>query len=700
MFALHPGDVVLVDEAGMAGTFLLDQLVQIAASRGATVRLLGDDRQLPAVESGGALRLITTQPGTPQLTVLHRFRDPAEGAATLKLRTGDGTAADWYASHDRTRGGSRDAMTEAAYAGWKADMLAGKVTLMAAATTAAVAELSARARADRVFAGDVEPGGVELHDGNLAGRGDWIVTRHNERRMSMHGGRDWVKNADAWHVQHRHQDGSLTVRSVTHGGRIRLPAGYVAQYVELLYATTTHRAEGATVDTAHPLVTAGMTRENLYVLATRAREKTTFYVATHDLPVDEDDRVDQARTDPRAYAAREILLNIIATEGAPLSATETIATAQEEAGSLATLVPRYLYAAHRDAQQRYARAAALAFGGRPQVDLQDDPAWPAVVRRLWEAEASGWNPVQLLAAVAAQRELGSADSIAEVLTWRLDGCLAAHPVPEGACAPEPAELAGKVLPWVPSPRQSAGESGSVGVARYLSEASELIAARVDQLGSSAVRDRPAWTLVLGRAPEDPDLERQWLGHVAIVAAYREQFTVTTDDPRQILGPFAEPGTAANKPYWHAAESVIAARMLAGLDPAARPTTSGGRSQLASDIYHALPDDERTAISKEMAAKLGPLWFGDRNEPDEDAAARPAHALALADALTKRGHMTIAPEQHAGLDEPVEADLARRGRSPRPIRSASGPRSAPSSVRQPIPYRAPDLSVSRGLRPRP
>jgi ATP-dependent exoDNAse (exonuclease V) alpha subunit len=34
MFALRPGDVVLVDEAGMAGTFLLDQLVQIAAARG------------------------------------------------------------------------------------------------------------------------------------------------------------------------------------------------------------------------------------------------------------------------------------------------------------------------------------------------------------------------------------------------------------------------------------------------------------------------------------------------------------------------------------------------------------------------------------------------------------------------------------------------------------------------------------------
>ena len=105
-----------------------------------------------------------------------------------------------------------------------------------------------------------------------------------------------------------------------------------------------------------------MTREALYVLATRARESTVFYVATHDLPFDEDARVNRVRSDPRQYAAREILLNILATEGAPLSATETITAAQEEAGSLATLVPRYLHAAHQDADARYRAAAVAALG--------------------------------------------------------------------------------------------------------------------------------------------------------------------------------------------------------------------------------------------------------------------------------------------------------------------------------------------------
>lgn len=50
-----------------------------------------------------------------------------------------------------------------------------------------------------------------------------------------------------------------------------------------------------------------------------------------------------------------------------------------------------------------------------------DPAWPALRTRLAAVEGAGEDPVDVLAAVAARRELGSADSVAEVLTWRLDG---------------------------------------------------------------------------------------------------------------------------------------------------------------------------------------------------------------------------------------------------------------------------------------
>src|SRR6202035_5135995 len=105
---------------------------------------------------------------------------------------------------------------------------------------------------------------------------------------------------------------------------------------------------------------------------------------------------------------------------------------------------------------------------------------------------------------------------------------------------------------------------------------------------------------------------------------------------------AESGQPGHKGYWHAAESVLAARHLAGLDPTTPAATpnSQTRAQLAADIYRTLPESERAAISTDMAARLGPLWFGNRTSPDEDAAAQLAHAATLADTLTRRGHLTV------------------------------------------------------------
>jgi hypothetical protein len=48
-----------------------------------------------------------------------------------------------------------------------------------------------------------------------------------------------------------------------------------------------------------------------------------------------------------------------------------------------------------------------------------DPAWPALTTTLARAETAGHNPRRLLAEVAAQRELDTAEQPAEVLNWRI-----------------------------------------------------------------------------------------------------------------------------------------------------------------------------------------------------------------------------------------------------------------------------------------
>lgn len=85
------------------------------------------------------------------------------------------------------------------------------------------------------------------------------------------------------------------------------------------------------------------------------------------------------------------------------------------------------------ARKGASRRAAMAPEARPMVGtvqealpehasgILADSAWPALRTRLVEVEAAGDDPGEVLAAVAAQRELGSADSVAEVLVWRLHG---------------------------------------------------------------------------------------------------------------------------------------------------------------------------------------------------------------------------------------------------------------------------------------
>ncbi len=369
-FALRPGDVVVVDEAGMAGTHRLHRLVQHAQHAGAVVRLLGDPQQLASPEAGGALRLLATDVGAVELTSLHRFTDPAEAAATLGLRRGDASALDFYQRHDRIRAGSQEAMVDDAFSGWRADMLAGRLTAMGTPTAELAAELSARARLDRIALGTVAADGTRLHDGNTAGVGDWILTRDNNRRLLTHRGADFVKNGDRWTVTSRHGDGALTVQHQRHKGTVTLPADYVADHVELAYATTAHRLQGDTVDTAHPVITPGTSREALYVLASRAREHTTLYVAT-EACVD----VATEHAPPPDRGARDVLVEVLNTQASQLSATETVRQTLTDATRLTTLSAQYTHAADQATQRPDAtdwpahlqqRAAALRDQARAQ----------------------------------------------------------------------------------------------------------------------------------------------------------------------------------------------------------------------------------------------------------------------------------------------------------------------------------------------
>jgi hypothetical protein len=242
---IGPETLVVIDEAGMADTLTLDRVVAYCISRGATIRLLGDDQQLSAVGAGGVLRDITHQHGAVRLEEVVRFIDPREAAASLDLRDGNRAAIGFYLDHDRVHTGDGDTTVTEVLAAWQHDRDQGLDALMLAPTRGMVATLNQRARSRRL-SGIAPRTEVELADGNQASVGDTIITRHNQRRLIV-SRTDWVKNGDRWTIT-RIRRGALTVRHATTGLKAVLPADYVADHVELGYASTVHTAQGLTAD--------------------------------------------------------------------------------------------------------------------------------------------------------------------------------------------------------------------------------------------------------------------------------------------------------------------------------------------------------------------------------------------------------------------------------------------------------------------
>lgn len=274
-WAFAPGQLVVVDEASLADTRTLAALVQHASQARAKVLLVGDHLQRGSVDAGDAFAMLARRGPTAELTSLWRFTRPWEARASLELRRGHPRALDTYTAHGAFTAGSHDAMLDAALDAVLTARETGHTAVLQAVDNRTVRDLNARAHADGVLSGTVTPDGVTLHDGLMAGVGDRIVTRRNHRRLTTVTG--FVRNGDLWDITAIHTDGSLRARPADPAHRsadasILLPAAYVAEHVELGYATTTARSQGITVDQTHTIAAPGMGREDLYVAMSRGRD--------------------------------------------------------------------------------------------------------------------------------------------------------------------------------------------------------------------------------------------------------------------------------------------------------------------------------------------------------------------------------------------------------------------------------------------
>jgi Ti-type conjugative transfer relaxase TraA len=276
---LGPRDVFVIDEAGMVGSKQLSRFITEADQAGAKIVLVGDPEQLQPIGAGAAFRAVAERVGMVELEGIRRQREDWQRAASIAFgrhRTEEGLAA--YAARDAIR---FEGDTELARSAIVRDVMADRDArpdgsrLVLAHRRVDVAALNDAIRDARQERGELT--GELVYQTTEGARafapGDRLLFRENNRELG-------VKNGMLGTVERAEED-RLTVRLDTPKGpglgrAVEVStADYAA--VDHGYATTIHKAQGATVDRAYVLASKSMDRHLTYVSMTRHRDGVALY---------------------------------------------------------------------------------------------------------------------------------------------------------------------------------------------------------------------------------------------------------------------------------------------------------------------------------------------------------------------------------------------------------------------------------------
>ena len=571
----HPGQLVIIDEASLIGTFALDELVSAAQEVDAKVLLVGDPAQISSISAGGMFGSLVRERGDMVATLsdVRRFTHAWEKTASMELRVGNEEAIDAYVAHERIGEGEREELLEALYQAWRRDVIAGKDSLMIAGDSDTVTELNNRARAGRVATGEVTATGLSLVDGTIAGVGDEVVTRENNRLLTT--GKGWVKNGDRWQVIAIGNDSTMTIRRLGGRGEVTLPPDYVAQHVELAYATTAYRAQGRTLDTAHAMITSTTPREVLYVAATRGREANLLYVDTHYDP----DPATAHEGTTEVQSARQVLITCLANQGSEMGAHEMIRKEHEKAEGIIRLHGEYETIARIAEEERWNEL--LTHSGLTDKHLEqirESSAYGPLLSALRGAKARGIDIDDDFPTIVTTRQLDDAEDIAAVLANRVASWTQRH----GSRRMGASNLIAGLIP-------RATEVTDPDLGQALIEREHAIEERAIALAERAIEERAKWVQHLGEMPSDPTHRAAWLANVATIAAYRERWNITGN---AVIGKKECVDSIEQLGQWRRAR--VAARVAVRL--------SGGDVGMGDAGYHNCARQDLPVPRKERVAR--------------------------------------------------------------------------------------------------
>lgn len=558
----RPGQLVIVDEASMVPTHHLAALVDQVEAAGAKLVLVGDPAQLDAIDAGGMLGWLDRTGKAAQLTTIWRFTQPWERQSSLKLRSGDRQAIQDYNGHGRIRSGTYDAMVDAAYDRWNNDVQAGRTSILIAPDNDTVALLNERAQADQVATGRVDPeSAILLSDGLHAGRGDRILARRNDRRLTDHTG-DFIRNGTLITITHAPAaDGSVTGTRLDTGASITLSGRYLAESAELGYATTAHRSQGITVDTGHTLVSEGrLTRELFYVSMTRGRHSNTAYVC-------EPDPRDHHAIDPSTLPDwQQILSQVLTAQGAEHTAHEIRAAEAAKANSLSHLMAERDYLLQIAADDDVTHLIS-AHSPDSLERLRESPEWGAVTSAWRRAAVVDLSDAEQALVDGLQSPADSADS-ASVIRSRLLA-VAQRDRPSESTAAE------------------SSISHREDISLLLNDVEHRIGQRNRSIARAALADDTRWKETLRALLPGSIAPQTWHRLIRDVASYRDRWDI--DSETLPLGP--KPAAADTvQSTEHSSVHALVSAVVAGSPETHDSTTSGIRNRTSRAAASVQPPD--------------------------------------------------------------------------------------------------------------
>jgi conjugative relaxase-like TrwC/TraI family protein len=537
--------VLVVDEAGMVGSRKLARLLVHAERARAKVVLVGDDRQLAAIDAGGGFRALRLRLGASELVENRRQQQAWEREALELVRSGlvdEAVAA--YQAHDRVvAADSKPAATLALLQDWwaawqEAERDPAQAVMVLAARRVEVDRLNSACQELLAARGRLGAERLQVEDRQLA-VGDRVVCGHNAiaELGVANGSRGVVAALDP-------RARSLTIRlDGTDGREVSLPRSYLDgrrqgernRRVDLTYATTGHRAQGLTRGRALVRLTGSEDVNWLYVQLSRARQDTRLYAVVGPEPHGDGELDLPNREQPDAYLQ---LAQALARAGGQSLAIDTQSSPDLQRLSTAELraerdrLHRQLDQAPRDRTRELERASAhreevdqALAAHQERIDRQN-PGMLRWLRRGSDQPAS--IPGGL--AVATQQANRAHDRERELRQHqqRRDGWLEAN-----------AHLG-------PQYRQ---------VVRALAWQRRATGLAVEQ-------ERPAYVLeALGPVPESTRGRRAWRLAAAQIEQYRRSYQVT--DPERALGPDPrDPAQRADRQRAHTAIERVQAKQRA------------------------------------------------------------------------------------------------------------------------------------------